>query len=67
MKSVGEFGIGEVVSGVVRCLKVINSDCELPTSLPQNMAQRFRVAASVAQAIKVCFCIDLICLDTILL
>ncbi|KAG7160168.1 Coiled-coil domain-containing protein 22-like 1 [Homarus americanus] len=52
VKSVGGFGIEEVVSGVVRCIRTINSDCELPTSLPQNMAQRFRVAASIAQAVK---------------
>lgn len=53
VKSVGGFGIPEVVTGVVKCIRAINSDYELPTSLPQNMAQRFRAAASIAQAIKV--------------
>ncbi|XP_042874640.1 coiled-coil domain-containing protein 22 homolog [Penaeus japonicus] len=52
VKSVGGFGIPEVVKGVVKCIRAINSDYELPTSLPQNMAQRFRAAASIAQAIK---------------
>lgn len=52
VKSVGGFGIPEVVTGVVKCIRAINSDYELPTSLPQNMAQRFRAAASIAQAIK---------------
>lgn len=52
VKSVGGFGIEEVVNAVVQCIRAINSDCELPTTLPQNMAQRFRVAASIAQAVK---------------
>ncbi|XP_071523331.1 coiled-coil domain-containing protein 22-like isoform X1 [Panulirus ornatus] len=52
VKSVGDFGISEVVNGVVRCIRTIDSDCDLPASLPQNMAQRFRVAASIAQAVK---------------
>lgn len=52
VKSVGGFGIPEVVTGVVKCIRAINSDYELPTSLPQNMAQRFRAAAAIAQAIK---------------
>ncbi|XP_047482449.1 coiled-coil domain-containing protein 22 homolog [Penaeus chinensis] len=52
VKSVGGFGIPEVVTGVVKCIRAINSDYELPSSLPQNMAQRFRAAASIAQAIK---------------
>ncbi|KAG0711562.1 Coiled-coil domain-containing protein 22 [Chionoecetes opilio] len=52
MKTVGSFGIGEVVGGVVRCIRAISSDCDLPTSLPQNMAQRFRAAATIAQAVK---------------
>lgn len=52
MKTVGSFGIEKVVGGVVRCLHAICSDCDLPTSLPQNMAQRFRAAAAIAQAVK---------------
>ncbi|XP_069177183.1 coiled-coil domain-containing protein 22 homolog [Procambarus clarkii] len=52
VKSVGDFGHEEVVSGVVRCIRSINSECDLPTSLPHNMAQRFRVAAAIAQAVK---------------
>lgn len=52
MKTVGSFGIEEVVGGVVRCIRAISSDCDLPTSLPQNMAQRFRTAATIAQAVK---------------
>ena len=53
MKTVGSFGIDEVVGGVVRCIHAISSDCDLPTKLPQNMAQRFRTAATIAQAVKV--------------
>lgn len=53
MKTVGSFGIEKVVGGVVRCLHAISSDCDLPTTLPQNMAQRFRAAAAIAQAVKV--------------
>ncbi|XP_050734682.1 coiled-coil domain-containing protein 22 homolog [Eriocheir sinensis] len=52
IKTVGSFGIAEVVGGIVRCVRAISSDCDLPTSLPQNMAQRFRAAAAVAQAVK---------------
>lgn len=52
MKTVGSFGIEKVVEGVVRCLHAISSDCDLPTSLPQNMAQRFRAAAAIAQTVK---------------
>lgn len=53
IKTIGSFGIDEVVGGIVRCVRAISSDCDLPTSLPQNMAQRFRAAAAIAQAVKV--------------
>lgn len=49
----GSFGIDEVVGGIVRCVRAISSDYDLSTSLPQNMAQRFRAAAAIAQAVKV--------------
>ncbi|KAK3880981.1 hypothetical protein Pcinc_014557 [Petrolisthes cinctipes] len=52
VSSVGGLDVNGVVGGVVRCVKAINPDCDLPSSLPHNMAQRFRVAAAVAQAVK---------------
>ncbi|CAL4082380.1 unnamed protein product, partial [Meganyctiphanes norvegica] len=52
IKSVNNFGVSEVVNGVVNCIKIINSETELKTVLPQNMAQRFRAAAAIAQAVK---------------
>ncbi|XP_068234617.1 coiled-coil domain-containing protein 22 homolog [Palaemon carinicauda] len=52
VRSVKDFGIHEVIVSVSKCLKTINGDNEFPGSLPQNMAQRFRVAATIAQAIK---------------
>lgn len=52
VKRVADFGVSEVILGVTKCLKAINRDNEVPTSLPQNMAQRFRVASTIAQAIK---------------
>lgn len=52
VKSVKDFGIHDVIASVTKCLKTINGDNEIPGSLPQNMAQRFRVAATIAQAVK---------------
>lgn len=52
IKSVRNFKVNEVVKGVVKCMKVINSESELQSVLPQNMAQKFRAAAAIAQAVK---------------
>ncbi|XP_076042993.1 coiled-coil domain-containing protein 22 homolog [Oratosquilla oratoria] len=48
----GGLGVEEVVSGVIRCVRIISPASSLPAALPHNMAQRFRVASAVAQAVK---------------
>ncbi|KAK7066834.1 hypothetical protein SK128_000984 [Halocaridina rubra] len=52
IKSIADFSVSEVITGVTKCLKTINSTADLPNSLPHNMAQRFRAASAIAQAIK---------------
>uniref|UniRef100_A0A6A7G438 Coiled-coil domain-containing protein 22 homolog n=2 Tax=Hirondellea gigas TaxID=1518452 RepID=A0A6A7G438_9CRUS len=52
--SLSQFGLQEVVVGVVYCLHVVSAErCgQLSHKLPQNMAQRFRAAALIAQEVK---------------
>lgn len=54
ISSLSQFGLEEVVSGAVHCLRAIDSQrcAGLSHRLPQNMAQRFRAAAAIAQEIK---------------
>ena len=51
--TIAQFGVTEVVKGVVKCLCAIDPSCDLSPALPHNMAQRFRSAAAVAQTVKV--------------
>lgn len=51
--SLKQFSTELIVANVVRCLKVINNDLELPNSLPPGMSARFRVGASLATHIQV--------------
>lgn len=55
MVSLSQFGLEEVVHGVVCCLRSISpyTCAELSYKLPINMAQRFRAAAAIAQHVKV--------------
>ncbi|XP_041359094.1 coiled-coil domain-containing protein 22 homolog [Gigantopelta aegis] len=46
------FNTDMIVSTVVRCLKVINSDVDLPNTLPPGMSARFRMGASLANCVQ---------------
>nr|CAD7432234.1 unnamed protein product [Timema monikensis] len=52
LDSIGQFTTELVVEAAVRCLDVIQPGLGLPHSLPPNMAARFHLGASIAQACK---------------
>ncbi|OWF47632.1 coiled-coil domain-containing protein 22 homolog [Mizuhopecten yessoensis] len=47
-----QFSTELIVSAVIRCLKVINSDVDLPNSLPGGMSAKFRIGTSMAAHIQ---------------
>ena len=53
IQSLRQFSTEVIVATVARCLKVISPDLDLPSSLPAAMAARFRVGASLANAVQV--------------
>eukprot|EP00117_Sycon_ciliatum_P009188 scpid37750/ scgid11585/ Coiled-coil domain-containing protein 22 homolog len=52
LKTLATFSSELIVEGCVRCLKVINSDVDLPLKLPESMSVRFRIGTALAQACK---------------
>lgn len=54
IQSLKQFSTELIVSSAVRCLKVINSDVDLPNTLPSGMSARFRTGTSLASIIQVC-------------
>ncbi|XP_012945251.1 coiled-coil domain-containing protein 22 homolog [Aplysia californica] len=52
VQSLRQFSTELIVATVARCLKVISSDLELPSSLPPGMSARFRVGASLANHVQ---------------
>lgn len=50
--SLKQFTTEDIVASVVRCLKVINNDIELPNSLPGAMSAKFRMGTSLASHIQ---------------
>ena len=51
--SLKQFTTEDIVASVVRCLKTINSDVELPNTLPGAMSAKFRIGTSLASHIQV--------------
>ncbi|RXG67631.1 Coiled-coil domain-containing protein 22 [Armadillidium vulgare] len=51
-KSFKDLEVSTIATLMIKCLKAINVENELPQSLPHNMSQRFRAAAKIAEAIK---------------
>ncbi|BFZ14968.1 hypothetical protein BsWGS_18007 [Bradybaena similaris] len=52
VQSLRQFTTEVIVSTVVRCLKVILGDIDLPSSLPPGMSARFRLGASLANHVQ---------------
>ncbi|XP_018010981.1 coiled-coil domain-containing protein 22 homolog [Hyalella azteca] len=54
VESLSQLGMGAVVEGVVVCLKAIDAKqfASLSHKLPPNIAQRFRAATAIADAVK---------------
>ncbi|KAB7507533.1 Coiled-coil domain-containing protein 22-like protein [Armadillidium nasatum] len=52
VKSFKDLEVSTIATLMIKCLKAINVENELPQSLPHNMSQRFRAAAKIAEAIK---------------
>lgn len=48
--SLSEFSPEKIFETVSKCLLLIKSTLELPTSLPPSMAQRFSVATKLSEA-----------------
>lgn len=53
VQSLRSFSTEMIVEAVVRCLRVINNDSELSTTLPGSMSAKFRVGTSLANALTV--------------
>ena len=53
--SLKQFNTELIVAATVQCIKFINSDADLPNTLPPGMSARFRMGASLANFVQVCF------------
>ena len=53
MISLKQFTTEDIVASVVRCLKTINNDTDLPNTLPGAMSAKFRMGTSLASHIQV--------------
>ena len=53
MYSLKQFNTDLIVAAAVQCIKVINSDADLPSTLPPGMSARFRMGASLANYVQV--------------
>ena len=58
VESLSQFSTELVVEATARCLKVINSDLDLPHKLPPSMSAKFRVGTSLATAVQVRLAFD---------
>ncbi|RUS87267.1 hypothetical protein EGW08_004947 [Elysia chlorotica] len=52
IQSLRQFGTELIVATVVRCLKIIVGDIDLPSTLPPGMSARFRLGASLANQVQ---------------
>ncbi|GFO47538.1 coiled-coil domain-containing protein 22 homolog [Plakobranchus ocellatus] len=52
VQSLRQFGTELIVATVVRCLKIIIGDIDLPSTLPPGMSARFRLGASLANQVQ---------------
>ncbi|KAL8579947.1 hypothetical protein ACOMHN_060248 [Nucella lapillus] len=50
--SLKQFTTDHIVAAAVQCIKVINNDTDLPTTLPPGMSARFRMGASLANYVQ---------------
>ena len=55
MYSLKQFNTELIVAATAQCIKFINSDADLPNTLPPGMSARFRMGASLANFVQVCF------------
>lgn len=53
--SLKQFNTDLIVAATLQCIKVINGDTDLPSTLPPGMSARFRMGASLANSVQVCF------------
>ena len=52
--SLMQFSTELIVEAAARCVRVVNSELDVPSKLPPSMSARFRVGTALATGIQVC-------------